>query len=73
MPQLGEPYEWGNPWEGTEFEDIINELIQKTKENRERIEELEKIVVALKYDFESFKTDTIKTVVNIYKNLNEMQ
>jgi hypothetical protein len=48
-------------------------LIQKTKENMERIEELEKIVGALKYDFETFKTDTIKTVVNIYKNLNEMQ
>ena len=73
MPQLGEPYEWGNPWEGTEFEDIINELIQKTRENREKIEELESIVGGLKYDFEAFKTDTIKTVVNIYKNLNEMQ
>jgi hypothetical protein len=65
MPQIGEPFEWGNPWEGTEF----NELIQKTKENRERIEELEKIVGALKYDFETFKTDTIKTVVNIFKKL----
>jgi hypothetical protein len=69
MPQLGEPFEWGNPWEGTEFE----ELIQKTKENRERIEELEKIVEGLKYDLETFKTDIVKTVVNIYKNLNEMQ
>ena len=59
MPQIGEPFVWGNPWEGTEFEDIINELIQKTKENRDRIEELEKIVGALKYDFETFKTDTI--------------
>jgi hypothetical protein len=69
MPQIGEPFVWGNPWEGTEFD----ELIQKTKENMERIEELEQIVGALKYDFETFKTDTIKTVVNIYKNLNEMQ
>jgi hypothetical protein len=69
MPQLGEPFEWGNPWEGTEFE----ELIQKTKENRERIEELEKIVEGFKYDLETFKTDIVKTVVNIYKNLNEMQ
>jgi hypothetical protein len=60
MPQLGEPYEWGNPWGGTEFEDIINELIQKTRENREKIEELESIVGGLKYDFEAFKTDTIK-------------
>jgi hypothetical protein len=73
MPQIGEPLVWGNPWEGTDFEDIINALIEKTKENRERIEELESIVGALKYDFESFKTDTVKTVINIYKNLNEMQ
>ena len=73
MPQLGEPFEWGNPWEGTELEDIINELIQKTKENRKRLEELEKIVGGLKYDLETFKTDTVRTVVNIYKNLNEMQ
>jgi hypothetical protein len=73
MLQIGEPFEWGNPWEGTEFEDIINELIQKTKENRERIEELEKIVGVLKYDFETFEKDSIRTVEKIYKNLNEMQ
>ena len=73
MPQLGEPFVWGNPREGTEFEDIIDELIGKTDENRERIEKLESIVEKLMYDFEAFKNDTIKTVVNIYKNLNEMQ
>jgi hypothetical protein len=73
MSQLGEPFEWDNPWEGTEFEDIIDELIQKTDENRERIEKLESIVEGLKYDLETFKTDTVKTVVNIYKNLNEIQ
>ncbi|CAB4022262.1 Hypothetical predicted protein [Paramuricea clavata] len=44
MPRIGEPYEWGNPWEGTELEDIINELIQKTDENRERLTKLETIV-----------------------------
>jgi hypothetical protein len=48
-------------------------LIGKTDENRERIEKLESIVEGLRYDFEAFKNDTIKTVVNIYKNLNEMQ
>jgi hypothetical protein len=69
MPQLGEPFEWGNAWEGTEFE----ELIQKTNENRERVEKLESIVEGLRYDFEAFKNDTIKAVINIYKNLNEMQ
>jgi hypothetical protein len=73
MPQLGEPFEWGNAWEGTEYEAIIDELIGKTDENRERIEKLESIVEGLRYDFEAFKNDTIKTVVNIYKNLNEMQ
>jgi hypothetical protein len=73
MSQLGEPFEWDNSWEGTEFEAIIDELIQKTDENRERIEKLESILESLKYDFESFKTDMIKSVVNIYKNLNEMQ
>jgi hypothetical protein len=30
MPQLGEPYDWGNAWDGTEFEAIINDLIEKT-------------------------------------------
>jgi hypothetical protein len=73
MPQLGEPFIWGKAWEGTEFESIIDELIEKTDENRERIEKLESIVEKLVYDFGAFKTDTIKTVVNIYKNLNEMQ
>jgi hypothetical protein len=73
MPQLGEPFEWDNPWEGTEFEDIIDELIQKTDENMEQLNKLESILEALNYDFEAFKTDTVKTVINIYKNLNEMQ
>jgi hypothetical protein len=65
MPQLGEPFEWGNAWEGTEYGAIIDELIGKTGENRERIEKLESIVEGLRYDFEAFKNDTIKTVVNI--------
>jgi hypothetical protein len=40
MPQPGEPPEWDNPWEGTESEDIIDELIQKTDGNRERLNKL---------------------------------
>jgi hypothetical protein len=60
-------------WEGTEPEDITDDLIEKTDRNQETLDKLESIVEALKYDFESFKTDTVKTVVNIYKNLNEMQ
>jgi hypothetical protein len=60
-------------WEGTESEAIIDELIEKTDRNQERLDKLESILEALKYDFESFKTDTVKSVVNIYKNLNEMQ
>jgi hypothetical protein len=30
---MGEPFVWGNSWEVTEFEDIINELIKKTDDN----------------------------------------
>ena len=60
-------------WEGTESEAIIDELIEKTDRNQERLDKLESILEALKYDFESFKTDTVKSVVNIYKNLNKMQ
>jgi hypothetical protein len=66
-------FDWGNSWEGTESEAIIDELIEKTDRNQERLDKLESILEALKYDFESFKTDTVKSVVNIYKNLNEMQ
>jgi predicted CopG family antitoxin len=73
MSQLGEPLEWDNPWEGTGFEDIINELIQKTDRKQERLTKLESIVESLKYDFEVFKNDTIKIVGDIYKNLSEMR
>jgi TolA-binding protein len=69
MSQIGEPF----VWEGTEFEDIVDELIQKTDENRERLDKLESTIEGLRYDFEACKNDTIKAVTNIYKNLNEMQ
>jgi dsDNA-specific endonuclease/ATPase MutS2 len=101
MPQLGEPYDWGNAWDGTEFEDIINELIEKTNGNKEQLDEIqaaldstesllkknkatlnsiEKDLISLKkkvigpliHDFHTFKDDTIKTVVKIYKKLHEM-
>jgi hypothetical protein len=72
MTQLGEPYDWGKPWEGTEFEDIIDELIEKTDRNQERLDKLESMVESIKYDFEAFKNDTIRTVTNIYKILQEM-
>jgi hypothetical protein len=32
--------DWGNSWEGTEFEDIIDELIEKTDKNQERLDKL---------------------------------
>jgi hypothetical protein len=67
MPQLGEPFEWDNPWEGTEFEDIIDELIQKTDGNRERLTKLETIVEGIQYDLKSFTEETIKVMNNIYK------
>jgi hypothetical protein len=65
-------FDWGNSWEGTESEAIIDELIEKTDRNQERLDKLESILEALKYDFEAFKNDTIKTVTNIYKILQEM-
>ena len=68
MPQLGEPYEWGNPWEGTE----IDELIQKTDENRERLTKLETVVEGIQYDLKSFTEETIKVMNNIYKKLSEI-
>jgi hypothetical protein len=68
MPQLGEPPEWENSWEGTESE----ELIQKTDENRERLDKLESTMEGIKYDFEALKADTIRIVSTIYKNLSEM-
>ena len=67
MPQLGEPFEWDNPWEGTEFEDIIDELIQKTDGNRERLTKLETIVEGIQYDLKSFTEETIKVMNNNYK------
>ena len=72
MSQLGEPLEWDNPWEGTEFEHIINELIQKTDENRERLDKLESVVEGIKSDFEALKADTIRIVNNIYNKLSEV-
>jgi hypothetical protein len=71
MPQLGEPYNWGNPWDGTEFEDIINELIEKTDKNVEKVSILQEKLDGLKYDFDSFKNETIKMINTIYKNLHE--
>ncbi|CAB4031795.1 Hypothetical predicted protein [Paramuricea clavata] len=88
MSNYGEPYEWGNAWEGTEFESIIDELIEKTDKNKEQLDKIQatldslesdhsalknKIVGPPKYDFEAFKNDTIKTVVNVYKKLHETQ
>ena len=72
MPQQGEPFEWDNQWEGTEFEDIIDELIQKTDGNRERLTKLETIVEGIQYDLKSFTEETIKVMNNIYKKLSEL-
>ncbi|CAB3982130.1 Hypothetical predicted protein [Paramuricea clavata] len=72
LPQIGEPYEWGNPWEETEFEDIINELTQKTDENRERLTKLETTVEGIQYDLKSPIKETIKVVNNIYKKNSEV-
>ena len=57
MPQLGEP------WDGTEFE-----LIEKTDG---QLSILQEKLDGLKYDFETFKNETIKMITNIYKKLHE--
>jgi hypothetical protein len=64
MPQLGEPFDWGNPWDGTEFESII-------EKNDGQLSILQEKLDGLKYDFETFKNETIKMVTNILKNLHE--
>jgi hypothetical protein len=63
MPQPGEPFEWDNPWEGTE----IDELIQK----RERLTKLETTVEGIQYDLKSFTEETIKVMNNTHKKLSE--
>jgi hypothetical protein len=60
MPQL----DWGNPWDGTQFESIIEKTDGQLSILQEKLDEL-------KYDFESFKNDTIKMITNIYKKLHE--
>jgi ubiquinone biosynthesis protein UbiJ len=69
---MGEPFVWGNPWEGTEFEDIINELIKKTDDNREALDKLKNKIEGIRYDLKTFTDDTIRTVTNIYKKLSEL-
>ena len=72
MSQMGEPFVWGNPWEGTEFEDIIEELIEKTNSNRKKLNKLENEIESIQYDLKSFTEDTIKIVSNIYKKLSDL-
>jgi hypothetical protein len=64
MPQLGEPFDWGNPWDGTEFESIIEKTDGQLSILQEKLD-------GLKYDFETFKNETIKMITNIYKKLHE--
>jgi ubiquinone biosynthesis protein UbiJ len=72
MSQLGEPFDWGNPWEGTEFEDIINELIKKTDENRKRLSKLEGKVESIQYDLNTFSDDTVRMVTDILRKRSEL-
>jgi hypothetical protein len=58
MPQLGEP------WDGTEFESIIEKTDGQLSILQEKLD-------GLKYDFETFKNETIKMITNIYKKLHE--
>jgi hypothetical protein len=63
--------DWGNSWEGTEPEATIDELIQITDENRERLTKLETVVEGIQYDLKSFTEEIIKVMINIYKKLSE--
>jgi hypothetical protein len=68
MPQLGEPYDWDTPWTGTEYEDIIEELIAKTKKNEEDLRKVETDVAKLQDDH---KDETVRIVHSIFeKNSN---
>ena len=62
-----QPFDWGNPWDRTEFESII----EKTDGHGEELSILQEKLDGLKYDFEAFKNETIKMITNIYKKLHE--
>jgi hypothetical protein len=55
---MGEPFVWGNSWEVTEFEDIINELIKKTDDNMEALDKLKNEIEGIRYDLKTFTDDT---------------
>ena len=62
---MSEPFDW----DGTEFESIIDELIEKTDG---QLSILQEKLDGLKYDFENFKNETIKMITTIYKNLHDI-
>jgi hypothetical protein len=62
MSQLGEPYNWENAWDGTEFEDIINELIEKTDgldEIRAALDSTESLLKKNKATLDSIEKDLL--------------
>ena len=57
---MPEPFDW----DGTEFESIIEKTDGQLSILQEKLD-------GLKYDFETFKNETIKMITNIYKKLHE--
>lgn len=72
MTQLGEPYDWSTPWEGTEYEDIFEELIEKTNKNEENLRKVEEAVTKLQDDFKEFKDETVRIVRRIFEKLSSL-
>ena len=58
MPQLGEP------WDGTEFESIIEKTDGQLSILQEKLD-------GPRHDLETFKNETIKMITNIYKKLHD--
>jgi hypothetical protein len=72
MPQLGEPYDWDTPWAGTEYEDIIEELIAKTKKNEEDLRKVETAVTKLQDDLKKFTDETVRIVHSIFEKISNL-
>jgi hypothetical protein len=68
-PESFPPVEWGNAWEGTEFEDdVINKLLEKAEEASKTAEELSELkieVARLSSDFRRFVAETVNMITQI--------
>ena len=73
MTQIGEPYDWNTPWEGTEYEEMINQLLEDAEnetETAEKLSKLEQEVRTLKEDYRAFQEDYIRTVRLVFERIS---